>query len=395
MHNLPPGEEATPLSAAIVSRAVDLVGLDYYYQAGAPGRAIIARRTGELAAFCESAGVPAYACEMGVGFPPFFPPLLERDSAFTILCSLAWGLRGMNLYMAVERDRWIGSPIDRHGRPRPFAGFFRRLFTALESTRFHTLRRRVPVRIVLPRTERRLTRALHAFGPFPGTVFAVANAGARERCIEDDLGTGSPLGIEVDTFLRAFEQALDARGVPFCIVESLADSAPLADASWLICATSGSLSPALFDRLAAAQSRGAAVSFGPQKPTFDAGFRPLTAPFAWEALRESPQEVPLFVDPTPAAVDNAVSRAIESLGLPTFACDPHGLLATVHEDSEGTPRVLFLVNPTDADVVCQVSIPGTTAREARDLLKDETIPLSHGAIEARVPEKTVRMFRLG
>ena len=47
------------------------------------------------------------------------------------------------------------------------------------------------------------------------------NAGARERCIEDDLGTGSPLGIEVDTLVRAFEQALDARGVPFAVVEAV------------------------------------------------------------------------------------------------------------------------------------------------------------------------------
>lgn len=394
MHNLPPGEEATPLSAGTVSRAVDLVGIDYYHQAGPAGRAIIARRTGELAAFCEMKGVPPYACEMGAGFPPFFPPLEERDSTFTILTALAHGLRGMNLYMAVERDRWIGAPIDRRGRPRPFAGWFRRLFAALEATSFHTLRRRAPVRVVIPRGERRLARALHAFGPLPGMAFAIANSGARERCMEDDLGAGGPIGIEVDTFVRAFEQALDARGVPFAQVEALGGDVPAGDAQWIVCATSGGLPPALFDRLAAAQSAGAAVSFGPRRPTLDASLRPLASPFPWEALREASGDVPLFIDEAPASVDNAVARAVESLGLPTFACDPHGLQATVHEDESGRPRVLFIVNPTDADVVGRVSVPGAVLREAHDLLGDERIPVEHGAIEARIPPKTVRMLAL-
>lgn len=394
MHNLPPGEDATPLSAAIVSRAVELVGLDYYYQAGAPGRSIIARRTGELAAFCEMSGTPPYACEMGAGFPPFFPPLDERDSETTILTALAYGLRGMNLYMAVERDRWIGAPIDRRGRPRPFAAFFRRLFDALDKVAFHTLRRRAPVRVVLPRLERRLARALHVFGPVPGMAFSVSNTGARERCLEDDLGGQGPHAVLVDTFVRAFEQALDARGVPFAQVEALGADVPLGDARWVVCATSGGLFPGLFDRLATAQAGGAAITFGPVRPDLDGSMRPLATPFPWEAFREAGGDVPLFVDEAPASIDNAVARAVEALGLPTFACDPHGLLATVHEDDAGLPRVLFLLNPTDNDVVGRVSVPGAAISEAHDLLGDERIPVIHGAVEARIEPKTTRMLAL-
>ncbi len=395
MHNLPPGEAATPLSTNTVSRAVDLVGLDYYYRAGVPGRATVARRTGELAAFCEAKEVPAFACEMGAGFPPFFPPLEEKDNAFTILTALAWGLRGMSLYMAVERDRWIGAPIDRRGRPRPFAGFFRKLFSALEDTAFHTLRRRVPVRLVVPRSERRLARALYAFGPLTGMAFAVSNTGPREAAREDDLGTGVPMGIQVDTFLRAFEQALDARGVPFAIVEA-DDSGEVAigGAEWVVCATSGGLSPALFDRLAAASRAGCAVTFGPEKPARDGALRPLPEPFTWEAVQDVGDTVPLFVGDAPAAADNAVSRAIEALGLPTFACDPHGMLASVHEDASGAPRVLFMVNPTDGDLVARASLGNTALHTARDLFEDEEIPIRGGSVEARVPPKTVRMFAL-
>jgi beta-galactosidase len=391
MHNLPPGEEATPLSANIVSRAVELPGLDYYYRAGEAGRATIARRTTELAAFCEAKGLPAFACEMGAGFPPFFPPLDERDSAFTILTALAYGLRGMNLYMAVERDRWIGAPIDRRGRPRPFAGFFRKLFSALSEVSFHALHRRAPVRVVIPRGERRLARAMHAFGPFPGTAFAVMNSGARERCMEDDLGAGGPLAVELDTFVRAFEASLDERGVPFAVVEADGGDVNLAGARWVVCATSGGLSSALFDRLASAHESGVAITFGPRHPTRDASLRPLVTPYPWETLESA---VPLFVDGAPASADSAVSRGIESLKLPTFACDPHGILATVHEDEVGNPRVLFVLNPTDSDLVARVSVGPTRATSARDLLDGERAPVAGGAVEIRTPPKTVRMLAL-
>src|SRR6185369_10812910 len=110
-----------------------------------------------------------------------------------------------NVYMAVERDRWIGAPIDPHGRPRPFATFWKKLAAALDRVGFFQLVRRAPVRILTPRSERRLARVMHAFGPITGAFFSVAGKGAKESVSEEDLGLGYPIGIEADSFARAFE----------------------------------------------------------------------------------------------------------------------------------------------------------------------------------------------
>jgi beta-galactosidase len=163
-HNLPLGESATPLNPARLT-AIDLVGLDYYHKASPSEHWTILRRTTELACRCEGRERPAFGAEVGAGFPPFFSPLDENDSMYALICALAYGLRGFNLYMAVERDRWIGAPIDPHGRPRPLAAKYARLLAALDRTAFHTLRRRTPVRLVVPRALRRLARVTHAFGP--------------------------------------------------------------------------------------------------------------------------------------------------------------------------------------------------------------------------------------
>src|SRR6185295_10708820 len=92
MHNFPLGEAATPLNAARIR--LDLIGLDYYHRATPGEHATILRRTSELAARCQGTGAPPYGAELGAGFPPFFAPLDEADSMFTLLSALAYGLRG-------------------------------------------------------------------------------------------------------------------------------------------------------------------------------------------------------------------------------------------------------------------------------------------------------------
>jgi beta-galactosidase len=395
-HNLPPGQDATPLNAARVGRAVDLVGLDYYHEAGPRTRSVIARRTSELSARCEGLGHPAFACEMGAGFPPFFPPLEERDSAFTLLAALAYGLRGFNIYMAVERDRWVGAPIDPHGRARPFAAFYRKLIAGLEATGWTGLRRRAPVRILIPRSERRLARVMHAFGPLAGTIFSIMGAGARESCVEDELGLGYPLAIEADTFARAFEGALEARGVPFAYVGGEDRDVSLAGAKWIVCASSGGLNPALWKRLEDAAQAGARITIGPYEPVFDGSMRPLAEPYDLARLQpilaDGAEGSPV-VHSDPASADAAVARAIEILKLPTFACDPDGVFATVHEDAEGKARVAFLINPGSGELVARVAL-GEGIRAAVDVIDEMRFEGSRGAFEVQMRPRSVRMLAL-
>jgi len=393
-HNFPPGQEATPLNAARVRGSIDLVGYDYYSKASETARAIIARRTSELAVRCEALGVPAFACEIGAGFPPFFPPLDERDSIFTILTTLAYGLRGFNLYMAVERDRWIGAPIDPEGRERPFALFFKKLRAALDRVDFTHLYRRAPVRLLVPRNERRLARVMHAFGPVSAAFFSVAGAGAREACLEDELGLGYPPVVEADTFVRTLASSLEQRGVPFAYVGGEDRDVSLDGASWIVCVSSGGLSPTLFERLAGSADAGTLVTLGPRSPSLGGARRSLLEPHDLERLRSrhAGHEVVLGADPS--SVEAAVASAITRLELGTYACDPDFVHATVHEDEAGKARVLFLINGTERDTNARVSVgPGPT--EAFDLLKGETFPVRDGALELRIKPKTVRMLALG
>jgi beta-galactosidase len=387
LHNFPLGEAATPLNAGRMTESIDLIGLDYYHRATPVEHATIQRRTTELAARCEGRGVPAYGAEVGAGFPPFFAPIDEKDSLYALMAAMAYGLRGYNLYMAVERDRWVGAPIDPHGKRRPFALLYERLNHALEQTRFHTLRRRTPVRLVVPRALRRLARASHAFGPITPAFFNIIGAGFRESCLEDEMGLGEVATLVGESYLRAFERSLAARGVPFAYAggDSFDDS--IAGAQWIVCATVGGVKPELLARLRAVADSGVPVTIGPRVPLRDGSMRLLGDPPDVHGLAVEP------LDDASAAVA-LVAKRIEELSLPTFPVDPADAFVTVHEDHTGAPRVLFVMNPTAGDLIAKVALRG--ARAIVDVLVPDGARIARGigGFEVSVPARTVRMFAI-
>lgn len=395
LHNFPLGEAASPLNASRIGEVVDLIGLDYYHAATPQHHMAILRRTGELATRCEGRRVPPFGAEVGAGFPPFFPPLDDADSLYTLMAALAYGLRGFNLYMAVDRDRWVGAPIDVHGVPRRLASEYRALIEALEKVQFNTLRRATPVKLVVPRALRRLARATHAFGPITPTAFHIAGAGPLESCLEEDFGLGEAGGVgEVaplagESFVRAFERALLLRGVPFSYAGGESLEMSIAGASWIICTTAGGLKPDVVASLRDATSRGVHVTIGPRVPERDGSMRRLLKPHDVSGL-----EVEALADPSRA--DVLVARRIDELALPAYPVDLPDVHVTLHETASGTARVAFVMNPTARAVVATVGLG--RARVLNDLLPrpravNRIEPhAGTGAFVVEIPARTARMF---
>jgi beta-galactosidase len=389
-HNFPIGEALTPLDPSRVERAVDLIGLDYYHPANAEQRAEIARRTSELAVRSLLHETPAFACELGVGFPPFFPPLTEKDNTFTALTALAYGLTGYNLYMAVERDRWIGSPYDQQGQRRSSAEAWTRISSAFQRLKLNELSRQTAVHLVVPRSLRRLHRVLHAFGPLSAVVFQIMGHGAAEAELEDELDLGAPFALDAERFWRAFEAELERRRVPFAVVGGDLTEFSIEHASWTVIACAGGLERRIVKAAAAGIKAGRAVSIGPHLPQRDETLVPREPPSALRHAFGGP--IPRFLEGDAASIAEAVALAVTSLALPTLSVMPAELTATVHHDRHGVPRALFLINPTECDVAGRVSACG--ASEAEDALDGSTFRASLEHFELNVPARTVRLLEL-
>lgn len=387
MHNLPFGEGSTPLDPERVNQVVDLVGLDYYHVASETTRAEIARRTSDLAVRASARGYVPFACELGAGFPPFFPPISEGDSAFAALTALAYGLRGFNVYMVVERDRWIGSPIDRHGKRRPFADFWENLVSALERTQFASLHVEPQVFVVVPRSLRRLTRVLHAFGPVTLAAFHVSGGGPEEACFEDEFGLGSPVALDAWLFIKRLEAALTAERIPFAVVAGDLTEQALAHGRWTVVASAGGLEPEIRAALARGVEAGKAISIGPHVADRDGMFQPSTR-FELPANAIAPALLGL----DEAELRHAVRGAKSALGIEHVSCSPEGIAVTVHRDEAGTPRVAFVINPLPRAVRAELSVPGV--ERAVDALDGSEFRARTSALEVPLPGHTVRMLEL-
>ena len=383
-HNFPLAQETTPLNAQVIGRAIDVIGYDYYNRADEQQCASVAERTTELSLRCDALNVPAFACEIGAGFPPYFPALSEEDSEFTLMTALAHGLRGYNLYMAVERDRWIGAPIDPRGRARPFAARFRHLAQAIVEAKLFSLRRRVPVRIVVPRHERRIARVMHAFGPASGALFAVMGGGVREACFEDELGLGFSLALAADGFVRGMQQALRARGVPHAVVGGEDAEVSLAGARWLVLASAGGIDEPLADALGALCGAGVRLTLGPRPLEYDSSMRPLGQ------LHALSKQAQLLEQPNPQQLDEAVADAISELELAAYACRPSHCYVTLFEDAAGEVQVIFVGNPSEQrnEVEATVALAGDFV----DAVSGDAVTAVHGTISLHVPPRTVRML---
>lgn len=366
LHNLPLGDQGMAPSPPALAEVVDLVGLDYYH-ARREHRAI-KRRTAYLAGTFE---LP-YAPELGVGAPAWFTPLGHDDSLFTAMTALAYGLRGFNLYMAVDRDRWYGAPIDAQGNPRVEAGAWKHLIGKLHELELHKLERRAEVGIVLPREYGRLSKVTALLGPVGPTWLEGVFGSPTAACREDPLGFAGPVQVLWWKMAARFAEALTAAGIPYVYVDGDAPADRLAALRVLITPSYEYCDPARWKRVTSFAEEGGHVVYGPAMPSLDL------------RMRRTPFEVPkggrrvlIDTDQDAHAVVAELAHGRE-LRRP-FPVGPAPLETCVHEDDKGA-RVLFVINPGRRALTATIELASPIALE--DLMSAERFA---GAESVRIP----------
>jgi beta-galactosidase len=385
-HNLPMGESATPLDPARLGKVVECLGMDYYHVASESSSDVILKRTSEVVARADASGYPAFAVELAAGFPPFFPPLTEDDNRFAALSCLAAGIRGYNLYMAVERDRWIGAPIDRFGARRPSFDFWSALNQAVLRTRFYELSRAAELCVVVPRSLHRLERLLHAFGPLSAAAFDIMGLGAYDSCLEH--GPFASALFEAETFLRKLLSTLSKLGIAYRVVGSDSAGAALADVPCAIVVSAVGPEPELWQTLLGCAERGTEIRFGPRLPvTTPDGTENLAAPteLATARIHEAgPEELEFLL--------GALCERHHLFRLPAS----HGIRASLFRTRSGAPRVLFVTNTERSPASARLDLAGwgNGISRAVDALDGSVFHASVESLEVPLSPQSVRMLEL-
>jgi beta-galactosidase len=387
-YTLPPAAERTRLDPERLRRVVDVIGLECSGRASEANRRAIARRTSELAVRAEACQSPAFA-NLAAGFPFYLPPLDAIDNRFCALTALAYGLRGFNVYMAADRDRWIGAPFDARGRRRASANFWERLLSAFERLSFHELSRAASVHIVLPRSLRLLARTLETFEPFAPALDELFAASTEVGCSEEDLGFSEPLLLEAERFLHLFESELHTAGVAHAYGAADVLDFSLKHASWTIVVSTGALEPALVRNVVSAIKRRRVVTLGPHLPERNECMLPLGRPSPILAVQDAPSLSVVACDT--AAIARLVKKNVRRLQLPQLKVEPRTLYATVHHDRRGRARALFVINPSNTEA--EARIFGDWGR-AVDAIDGQPVRSGPEGLRLRLDSRSVRMLEL-
>lgn len=384
-HNLPPGHAGLYDLRGIQRAIGGPVGIDAY--TSREGFRELRRRA--IAAVGNARPLPV-AFEVGVGFAAWLPPLdagddpdRERDQ---LLSLLAAGIRGFNLFMAVERDRYYGAAIDKAGALEPDAAWIRTLLATLDELDWPALRRAAAIAVVEPRADARFGQATCAIDPMTPVVSELLGLGPGGAA---ELGS-DPAAITQRRWQAAIARALEAARVPYTIVDESATEIELADAGRLravIAPTLDRIDRGLAHTLRAlAEHRRAIVVIGPGTPTQDELGQPLG-----DAL---PRRLGRLKAGSLDDISGLAADLAALAGEPSEVWEierPDDVHAYSHADAAGVVRVVFVASDLANPATAVLRVDDAT-RSLRDPFGHERIVVDGGKATIALAPRGVRML---
>ncbi len=258
---------STPIDMAALESSLDFVGTNLY--ANQEQYETIARRVRYQSGSQRLPFVPEFGAGLWWFHPRTFTP---AEQEFITLAGLMHGLKAINFYMLVERDRWQGSPITRDNRLRPgYADFFKRLSDFLDETGLLKSEKDCPALLLLNYDLMRYRAAASTLNSF---YLGLLDLPPAFREVEADFGFHANPALESDpgdpqSWLSRVQQHLDSVGVEFDLADTHLAPDRLARYPFVFVPTADFMDTADQHKLIAYATAGGHLIFGPVAPTLD------------------------------------------------------------------------------------------------------------------------------
>ncbi len=261
-HNIPLGSIRSPFDLPALEEEIDLVGIDMYYQR-ADHRSLEAR----CLALCGASRFP-YAPEFASGAYNAWQPIDFEDQVFTTLAAMMHGLRGINFYMLVDRERWYGAPIRRDGSTDARrCDFFRRVLR-LARRRAGT-RRLADCLLLTTRLYGRLTSLHNVLDPLSPMAMAGLGLEAPDWCEAIDLGCARPPAASLEALHEGLFDVLGRARLSFDVGEPGRPAGNLSRYKLAVLPTVDLLERRDAERVLGYVQAGGFLVFGPDLPRAD------------------------------------------------------------------------------------------------------------------------------
>ena len=345
----------TPLDIARLEQepSIDWVGMNLYRNKES-GRGTI-QRMRYLAGTTRLPFVPELGC--GIWSHHALTPTPDEQEFITLL-ALMHGLKAFNLYMLVERERWQGSPITRHGTFRDeYAAFYRHLLAFAQEYQLWSMRRSPEALVLLNFDLGRyaaLASTLHfahvdLYG-FPKELSAV----------DLDLGFQWDVAREADegrydNWLGAVIGALDAGQKDYDLADTHVNLERLCRYPLVFVSTVDFMDKEDQARLLAYVEQGGQLVLGPGVPYLDPFLQPCQV---LKKYIEAPGQTEIGLGSIWWISQQEVQATVDALAHSgEYRCDDPQIHLVAQQNEEHT--LLFAANPTARQRETAVRFPGS------------------------------------
>jgi beta-galactosidase len=346
-HNSP-GAFGVPYNHVALENVIDVHGVDFY--AHRQEYDYLKQSCLYLSGTARLAFIP----EFGAGTWPWWPPIDDADVETNALTALMHGVKAINYYMLVERDRWLGSPIGRRGDVRErAAAIYRRLLEFVTETSWPSVDRQTDVLLLYVREYERLAFASHVVSPpfFPDVLGPLGDLRRHEVVADRTLGFAQPIQSALRRWTNDCARELSTHHFGYAIGDSESSLDRLRRFSTLVVPTFEFLTRATQEKLVAYARAGGRLLIGPELPRVDERGRACRVLAAADV-----RGIRLLKEP--AELSQAL---VQSDIRPLAHLDNPDLDLALH--AGGGSSYVFVANPTDS---AQTGTIGIAAAELRD-----------------------------
>jgi len=136
-------------------------------------------------------------------------PITLEDQRFTTLAAFMHGLKGINFFMLVERERWYGSPITRDGRKRDdYYKFYQKINKLLKDIDLNNLKKKSELILLRSPLYDRLELSSSLISPLTPLALELLGAPVNLWVSEEKLGFKDAIQLEYKGFWEALFKGL-------------------------------------------------------------------------------------------------------------------------------------------------------------------------------------------
>lgn len=195
-HNYPTMVPRSPFNLLQMEKNIDIQGCDLYPK----GENFPTIKMGAM--LLSTLSRLPFVPEFSSGYFPYGGYIITlSDQKFTTPSLFMYGIKAVNFYMLVERERWFGSPITRKGKLREkYFKFYKNLLNILNKIDITSLKRKADILLLFHPEYDRLENITSLFTPLP--MDTVGDIPPEIWVSEENLGFKHCIQIEYQSTFR-------------------------------------------------------------------------------------------------------------------------------------------------------------------------------------------------